>query len=352
MQPLLKLPYHQTEPMVLHLRRGGGIESSHEVDIALVDKDGAVIVGCGAVERDIFPRSAIKPLQAIALLELLDDDVALSADDIALICASHNAEAFHTEQVQALLVKFGFSSADLICGSHWSLDQATLIAQARTLDRPNKLHNNCSGKHAGMLALASVLGASPKNYGAIGHPVQQRILGVLEALSGADLLTHSCGIDGCGAPALSGNLGNWARAFAVFADPDELPQKRQQAIARIRGSIAASPLFIAGNGRGCSAIAGVYGERITAKVGAEGVYGAAFNDLGLGLMLKTRDGNRRGAEMALGVIIRGLGYETPPELDGFFNPILRNWAGEPVGDVMLGGTLASIFNTNIFRKIS
>ena len=338
MQPRLSFPFHQAAPLRVNIRRNDAVESIHDVDIALVDHDGHVIMSCGNAERNVFPRSAMKPLQAIALIEHLVKSGqvnTLSQDEVSLICASHNAEEMHVNAVRALLDRMGIDHDALTCGAHWSLDQNTSINQARQMGNPTKAHNNCSGKHAGMLALAKLMDASLSGYAQIAHPVQQRILGVLESMTGIDLLQHPCGIDGCGAPALSGPMGNWARGFALFADPSSLTSERQQAIDVIRKGIAASPLMIAGTGRACSSVAQTYGEEITVKTGAEGVFAAAFNSLGLGMMLKARDGNKRASEYALGVVIHALGFDRHEKLNPFFHPKLKNWAGDIIGDIAL-----------------
>ena len=336
MSPKLSFPHHQKAPYHVQIRRNNAVESVHDVDIAIVDGDGHVILNCGDPERVVFPRSAMKPLQAIALVEqmIADQGEMLTPQQMALICASHNAEDLHVDAVNAMLADMGLDHSHLSCGAHWSLNQDVSIDQARRMDHPTKAHNNCSGKHAGMVKLAQLINAPIKDYAALNHPAQQRILGVLEAMTGTDLMQYPHGIDGCGAPAVSGPLGHWARGFALFADPSSLPEKRQQAIALIRQGIAQAPLMIAGTERACSAVAETYGERITVKTGAEGVFAAAFNDLGLGMMLKARDGNKRAAEFALGAVIHALGYDSHERLDPFFKPVLRNWAGDITGDII------------------
>ena len=338
-KPKIARPFISEEPLRILVNRNHAVESVHEIDIALCDSDGQVIFGMGDVEKPIFPRSAMKPLQAIALIEMLieagDDCPPLSSAERALICASHNGEPLHSDGVKRLLQKFDIAPDELICGAHWSLAQTSLIEQVRALDAPDKTHNNCSGKHAGMLILAKLLTSSPSGYADIAHQAQQRILGVLEMMTGSDLMTYSHGIDGCGAPVYSAPLGNWARGFALFAGGGILPKLREQACGELRQSIAANPLYIAGHNRACSAVNEAYGEAITVKVGAEGVYSAAFHELGLGLMLKTRDGNKRGAEVGLGAVIRALGYDMPEALIPYFKPIVRNWAGKEVGDITI-----------------
>ena len=157
--------------------------------------------------------------------------------------------------------------------------------------------------------------------------------GTLEFMTGLDLMHYLNGIDGCGAPVFSAPLGNWARAFALFAGGVICQTQGIRLVKGYAKSIAAEPLFIAGQGRACSAINAAYGEAITVKTGAEGVYSAAFHGLGLGAAVKARDGNKRGAEVAIGVVIRALGYPIKEPVVGFFKPKLVNWAGDEIGDI-------------------
>jgi len=335
--PIIALPHIQEDPLRVLVTRADALESCHEVDIAVCDGEGQVILGMGQYESIIYPRSAMKPLQAIALLELLDERGITSVEDseYVLFCASHNGEELHSKAVKEVLHKFGIEPDALICGAHWSLDQDTLIHQVRAMSEPNKTHNNCSGKHAGMLILAKLLTGSTAGYEAIHHACQQRILGVLEAMTGSNLTAYNIGIDGCGAPVYRAPLGNWARAFALFASGGVLPPTREQACLRLRRAIAHHPEYLAGQNRACTSINRAYGEAMTVKVGAEGVYSAAFHDLGLGLMLKTRDGSKRGAEAALGAVIKALGFDIPSSLLPYFEPSLYNWAGTKVGQIKI-----------------
>lgn len=335
-KPSINLPFVRAEPLSVLVNRNGFCESSHQVDVAVCGTNGEVILGLGNVESVIFPRSAIKPLQSLALLEILQSSpgvAQLSDCEVALICSSHNGEMLHVDAVKNLLDKFDIDVDDLICGAHWSLHTKTMVSQVRNLEAPHQVHNNCSGKHAGMMILSKLLSSQTDGYEKLSCDAQQRILGILEFMTGVDLTHYTTGIDGCGAPIFSAPLGNWARAFALFASCEELPAKRTAACQRIRKSIASNPLHIAGKDRSCSAVNSAYGEAITVKVGAEGVYSAAFHELGLGAMIKVRDGNKRGAEVALGAVIQTLGYQMHTSLGNFFKPTLRNWAGKVVGNI-------------------
>ena len=146
-------------------------------------------------------------------------------------------------------------------------------------------------------------------------------------------MQYPTGIDGCGAPAISGPLGNWARGFALFAANNALPEARQHACQKLAQSIAAAPHLIAGDRRLCTDINSALGPAVTVKVGAEGVYAGALHDLGLGLMLKVRDGAKRAAEQALLHVIKILGINLPTQLASSFCTPLKNWSGEKIGDI-------------------
>ncbi|MBT6416068.1 asparaginase [Candidatus Puniceispirillum sp.] len=338
--PRQTLPLHSDAPLIVNVNRNHTMESYHAVDIAVCDADGKVIIGLGDVERPIFPRSAMKPLQAIALAEkYVQGDMmpAIEDSEWSIICASHNGQPIHSAAVSQLLKKFNLEPSCLICGAHWSIERNAMVEQVQNLKAPERIHNNCSGKHSGMLVLAHLMGVTNEGYAAITHPVQQSIIGVLDAMTGVDILSFTHGFDGCGAPAVSAPLGNWARAFALFADHDQLPPHRAEACARITRGIASAPLLLAGERRLCSALATAFGASITAKTGAEGVYAAALHELGLGVMLKCRDGQTRAAEVALGAVLHAIGYDMPASLDPFFRPILRNWEGDEIGDITVDG---------------
>ena len=340
--PRIALPLLSQDPLHISVTRGGAEESCHAVDVALCDADGAVLVGLGDVERQVFPRSAMKPLQAIAIAEAWDGMAAerrLTPAEFSMICGSHNGQPEHVAAVEGLLAKFGLDAGLLTCGQQWSSDRPTMVDQARSLDHPTRIPTRCGANEAGVRALSTVSGAGQHGDAALTHPVQQTIIGTLEAMVGLDLMAFPHGIDGCGAPALSAPLGNWARGFALFAGGGELPAGRTAACARVRDGIAAAPRLIAGDRRLCTALASGFGERMTAKIGAEGVYGCAFHEFGLGAMVKARDGNARAAEAAIAALIHALGYDLPADVSALAMPRLVNWAGDEVGEITVGAPL-------------
>ena len=160
-------PFITAESLSVLVNRNGFCESSHQVDVAVCRADGEIVLGLGSVESVIFPRSAMKPLQAIALVEELQSSAGaeqLSDCEVALICSSHNGEMLHVDAVRDLLVKFDVDINDLICGGHWSIHEETMVSQVRSLEAPHQIHNNCSGKHAGMMILSKVLSSKTIGY--------------------------------------------------------------------------------------------------------------------------------------------------------------------------------------------
>jgi L-asparaginase II len=325
-------------PVLVEVTRGGAVESRHRGAFAVVDTEGRVLLSAGAVETPVFPRSTIKPLQALALLESgAADAFGLSEAELALACASHNGEPDHVATVTAWLDRLGLDAGDLECGGHAPKHAGSAQALAAAGQTADARHDNCSGKHAGFLTLARQLGAPAHGYVDFAHPVQQRVLGVLEQMTGLDdLTTQPRGIDGCGIPTIALPLGNLALALARFAQPDDQPERRQHACRRLLQAVANQPRMIAGTHRLDTAIAQELGTRCLAKTGAEGVHGAVLPELGLGVALKIDDGAGRAAEVALMRILRRLRVlDDSPELAlaGYPEPAARARDGRVVGEV-------------------
>jgi L-asparaginase II len=292
------------------------VESWHRAAFAVSDPDGKIVLHAGDFERPVYPRSAIKPLQALALVETgAAEAFALGDAEIALACASHGGEARHVETVAAWLARIG-----------------SLLKSGRD---PSALHNNCSGKHSGFLSVARHLGQPTAGYIKFEHPVQQRILGILESMAGCALGAAPRGIDGCGIPTLGIPLGNIALAMARLADPADQPEPRQAAAARIRRAMAAEPFMVAGRGRFCTRVMELTGAKALIKGGAEGVYCGTLPELGLGVALKVDDGAGRGAEVLMGQLLRRLGVLSEGEIERLGSalaPPVLNRAGLAVGE--------------------
>ncbi len=343
-QPATPAPVHPTGvagdhrlPPLVEVTRGPIVESRHRATFAVVDAHGGVVRSLGDLEHPVYPRSAIKPLQALPLLESgAAEAFGLSDAEISLACASHDGEAVHVEAVEAWLTRLGLTVGDLECGIHLPYDLASMKALLAGGGEPTAAHNNCSGKHSGFLTLAKHLKAPTRGYIKLQHAVQQRILGTLEAMSGLELGRAPIGIDGCGIPTVAIPLGNLALAMARFADPHHEPEERQAACRRILQAVARAPVMIAGTNRFCTKIIEVTGERALVKTGAEGVYCAALPELGLGVALKVEDGAGRAAEVLMGRILVALGVLSEAEqerLAPWLQPPILNRAGLRVGEI-------------------
>ena len=324
-------------PVLVEVTRGEMVESRHRGAFAVADVEGRIVLSAGDFEHNVYPRSAIKPLQALALVESgAADAFGVNDRELALACASHQGEAAHVDTARAWLARLGYSNADLECGAHLPYSEPCAHALIRAAEAPQALHNNCSGKHAGFLTVARQLGVSPQGYIKFEHPVQQTVLGILEMMAGLDLRAAPRGIDGCGIPQYALPLGNIALAMARFADPADQPERRRNACARVREAMAAEPLMVAGTNRFCTDVIVASGGRALVKTGAEGVFCAALPELGLGLALKIDDGATRASQVATAALLRRLGVldeQTTERLSHQIRPQLHNRAGTLVGEV-------------------
>ena len=330
-------PKPSPNPLTVEVTRNGIVESVHRGSAAIVDGNGGVVASWGDIKKPVYPRSAFKALQAIPLVESGAADAAGMTDaEIALACSSHNGEAVHVDGAQSVLDKLGLSEADLECGPHWPKRDEDVHAMVLAGQVPDQRHNNCSGKHAGMLALAKHLKAPTKGYIRQDHPVQQRIIGVLERMCGYDLMGVAPGIDGCSAPNWPIPLENLAYAFAQFAKPSDQPERRAEAINRIRDAVFAHPIMVAGTGRFCTEVMEILGSRAFVKTGAEGVFCAALPKMGLGIALKCDDGATRGAEKMMAALLHKLDVIPRDKIEPmapWLNPTLRNRNERIVGDI-------------------
>ena len=324
-------------PLTVEVTRNGLVESRHRGSAAVVDAAGRVRAAWGDIRRPIYPRSAIKAIQALAMVESGAADAAgFTEAEIALACSSHNGETVHADTAAAMLAKLGLGEADLECGAHWPHREDTARAMARAGGAPSQLHNTCSGKHSGMLALAKRLGVPTKGYTRQDHAAQQRIAGTMERMCGIDLSRTAPGIDGCSAPNWPVPLEKLAHGFARMADPADLPDRWSDAVIRIRRSVFANPFMVAGTGRFCSEVMKILGDRAFVKTGAEGVFCAALPEHRLGVALKCDDGATRGAETMMAALLRKLGVIEDDRLEAmgpWLNPRLTNHAGTVVGDI-------------------
>jgi L-asparaginase II len=277
----------------------------------------------------------VKPLQALPLLESgAADRYGFGDQELALACASHGGEPAHVEVASRMLMRAGLDLRALECGAHWPSHQPSSQALARSVGAPSALHNNCSGKHAGFLCVACTAGMEHRGYVEVEHAVQREVRGALESLTGVGLSADACGIDGCSIPTWAVPLTALAHAFARFATGRGLGSERAKAAVRIRAACAAEPYYVAGTGRFGTEIMTLFGARVLAKTGAEGVYCGALPGQGIGIALKCDDGATRAAEVAMAAMVARFLPMSDAErgaLDRLMRPVLRNWNGIEVG---------------------
>ena len=327
----------------IEVTRGAIVESRHVGAGALMRANGTLEMAWGDIEAPVYARSAIKPLQAIPLVETgAADRFGLAAEHIALACASHNGEQRHVKTVRAWLAQVGLDEAALECGGHAPSRLTSYAEMVRTGEPPTAAYNNCSGKHSGFLTTAVHLGEATAGYIRPEHPVQQRIRAVYGDLSGFDMQRTSMGTDGCGIPTFGVPVRAMALAMARMADPAGLPDRRAQAISRIHAAMWQEPFMVAGTDRFCTRINGLLPGRAAIKTGAEGVFCGMFPSLRLGVALKIHDGAGRAAEVAMATILRHLGLLDGANDAGLWRPQVYNVVGKPVGEMRAAPSWLSV----------
>lgn len=332
-------------PIVVEVTRGGLVESRHRGSIAVADASGRLVASLGDVSSPVYPRSAVKILQALPLVEQgAAAAYGLTDEEIALAASSHNGEPAHVEAARSILAKAGLDETWLECGPQIPARDEDRCALMRRGEAPGRIHNNCSGKHAGMLAAARHLGLDPRGYARRDHPLQQRIRAVMEEMTGAVLAEERCGGDGCSVPTWAAPLGSWAAAFARIAAGAGMPAERAAATALIRRAVAAHPFMVAGTDRFCTAVMQATGEAVFVKTGAEGVFCAALPGRGLGIALKIDDGASRASEaLTAAALVELAGLDGPARamLQRRSNPPVADRNGRQVGEVRVPAAIRS-----------
>jgi L-asparaginase II len=331
-------------PIVVEALRGERVESAHRGSGAVVDAEGRIVFAFGDAERPIFPRSAVKALQALPLVESgAADALSLTDAELALAVASHSGEPEHVALVIGMLAKAGAGERDLCCGAHWPIAAAAQQALASQRLQPSQVHNNCSGKHAGFLCLAAANSWDFAGYIEPTHPVQGAVKAALEDMLGETLDDSRRAIDGCSIPTYAASLLGLARGFARFASGIGLSPERAKAARRLRQAVRENPFYVAGSGRFDFEFMTRFGVKVFTKTGAEGVFCAALPHEGLGLAVKADDGAGRAAEvMIASLILRFGGFDEAERAaaDRFVRPKLTNWRGIEAGVLRPAGPLA------------
>ncbi|KAF4969877.1 hypothetical protein FSARC_2972 [Fusarium sarcochroum] len=338
--------------------RGGIVENIHRVHVAVTDSHGNILYAVGNPARITLARSAAKPAQAVAVIETGGfQDAGFDDIDLALMCASHNAEERHVERARSMLVKAKAQESDYRCGGHASLNPAVNQAWAKSgLDVTGGIYNNCSGKHAGMMAGAIALGASVQDYHSPDNPMQVRVKEVVEQLCPDSSLVQ-WGIDGCNLPAPAFPLFYLAHMFSIFAaaaDSDE-QEERTKNLARVFHAMSDHPEFVGGQGRFCTDLMQAYQGQLFGKVGADGCYGVGVREseqtrrLGtcgsLGISVKVDDGNLDILYAVVVEVLEQLNIGTPEArkaLDKWHHFKRKNTMDVVVGSVSFDFKLRSV----------
>ncbi len=317
--------------------RGGIVEAVHHGSIAVVDAVGRTLHACGDSQAVIFPRSSLKPFQAMPLIAHPQFvRLQFTGREIALCCASHSGEPRHAEAVAEMLHKIGCKQQDLQCGTHPPLYFEAMGIRPRAEDIYTPVHHNCSGKHTGMLALSALLEAPVDGYVEIDHPVQRAIRAAVAHFSGVPATDLLVGIDGCSAPNFALPLAALARAYARLGrtDPDG---KYGEAPRTIVESMVAHPEMVSGMKRMDLALAHAGHGDFVPKSGAEAVHAMLVRGRGIGIAVKVADGAARALHVVIVETLRQLGLvgelaDTPLECHA--RPPIRNWRGVTTGEVL------------------
>jgi L-asparaginase II len=331
-------------PVLVEVTRGERVESAHRGAIAVVDAAGKRVATWGDVDAPVYPRSAFKSLQALALVESgAADAFHLGSEELALACASHSGEPMHVERVGDWLARIDCREGDLACGPHLPLYEPAAHAMLRAGDRPCRLHNNCSGKHSGFLTLARHLHIAVEHYERPDHPVQVMVRQAIADMCGVDGARLPIGIDGCAAPNYAIPLVNLAQAMARLGDRTSLSPARAEAARRITAAWKEHPLLVSGTGRACADLIEAGKGGTVVKTGAEGVFMAVLPEQGFGIALKIDDGGTRAAETAMAKVLTLLGAadERDAKLAKHLKPQVRNWRGDIVGERRAAAVLSA-----------
>jgi L-asparaginase II len=281
----------EINPVLVEVMRGGVLESFHRGAICIVDENGRIVHSKGNIHQLCYPRSAMKLLQAIPLIVKGGiKKFNFTRKEISVMCGSHNAEAEHLETVRSILTKIGCTEHDLSCGAQYPTykkDADEMLIQGI---KPGPIHNNCSGKHAGMLALCKLMGASIKNYLHAEHPAQQEIRKVCSLFYEYPESEMTIALDGCTAPIFSIPVYNQAIAYKNLVAAKKFGAEYEDACNTIINAISAHPFMIAGSKRYCTEMMNITAPKIIGKTGAEGIFCMTFTGEKLGVCVKIDDG--------------------------------------------------------------
>jgi len=321
-------------PIIVKSIRGGIVGNVYRGIYAVI-REGRVVRKGGDIDQPFFMRSSEKTIQAAVVVESgAADAFGLIDEEIAVIAGSHSGEDFHVAAVRSVLKKGGLDESHLKCGVHPPTHEPTREALTRAGKPFEAVHNNCSGKHAGMLLAAKHLGVSLENYLSPEHPVQQRIFDHISLLSECDAKRIRVGVDGCGVPTYAIPVRNMAVLYANMSTPDRFPKQLADACRRVAASVYRHPLMLGGHNRFCTDIIEKTGEKLLAKGGAEGIFNIGILGAHTGIAVKIECGLNQMYEGFLVNLLKELGVITEAEakqLAKYVRQPVLNYRGEEVG---------------------
>ena len=326
-------------PILVELKRGNWVENRHRAALVVCDAGGRIIARAGDTARPIFPRSAIKSMQALAMVTWgAIDRFQLSDEELALACASHQGELAHVEGVSHFLAHLGLGVADLECGTHAPTAPAARDSLRQHHEQPSALHNNCSGKHSGMLATSLALGVPTRGYVGREHPTQVAVREAIELVIGEKLSLDRVGTDGCSIPTWAAPLDSFALGFARMATGEGLPTDIGKAAHRIFDAATGHPFLVGGSNNLDTEAMAAFGGRLMLKGGAEGVFCGAIRDKGWGFALKIDDGHALASRALVAALLLELA-----EPDAGQSALLERHASQTISNVrkLDVGTLAA-----------
>ncbi len=324
----------QAEPMV-ELWRGGLLESVHRGHAVICDDMGEIVESWGNPAEIIFPRSSCKMIQALPLMESGAFDAAgLTEAHAAFACASHYGAALHTTMARTWLEGLGMGEADLRCGAHEPRDLVERNRLIKTDESPCQYHNNCSGKHSGMLTMNRHLKGDPE-YTEVDHPLQRAIKQAFEEVTGE--ASSGWGVDGCSAPNFATSLHGLARAMGRFAGATGTGDKRDRAMYRLTRAMAKFPELVAGDTSCDTELMRAMDGKVTLKGGAEAVHVAILPGLKRGIALKIVDGSARASDAVIAALLVRLGVLNRDHkyTRTRLNAVQKNWRGKETGVLKL-----------------
>lgn len=322
--------------------RGSTVESIHRGHLIILTGEGETLHSSGNPKTVTYIRSSAKPFQAMPFITTgACDEYMFSEEELALACASHSGERIHVRIAEQMLSRIEMYEAYLRCGAHLPFNEREAERMMREGEPPTQLHNNCSGKHAAMLAVAKHIEADLQTYEELGHPVQQLILEAVSAFTEIPVKKIKIGVDGCAAPNFALPVSAMAKAFLnLVSPPDGIDPKLRDAAARIVSAMVKFPELIGGTERLDTMLMQAAEGRLISKVGADGVWLCAVLPCerwpkGLAIGLKIEDGDdRRGRPVAAVEILRQLGLIPPDALTELSPMAIKNRRGDVVGEVV------------------